>query len=1145
MKSYLILIKYCLSIFLIFTQLSIASPQQSLNELKNKIVGNTFPQEMLENYEFYLLNNKIEFDQELNFLSGLKSSFETEYLQSVILFKENDFSNAFVKLLSLLNTNPTYYPYYELLTKAARITNNESNVENNFNKITSEKFKNYLKAQLSYQKAEYLSAKELFNIVLKSDSTSFETLYMIAYTQRNLGKYDSALEYFNKAVKIVERNEKLLAKVTIAIGSLFYLSGNYEKAKELYKRGLKTASESGNNTEKIKALLNFGMILDEEGNIDKARVNFEEASKLAAEIGDNELEATCLSEYAVSYTYTDERIKAREKYEQSFLLFQKLKNKRRVAVTAVNIGNSFLNVANYKSSIKYYELGLKEAGENVRTKMLALRGLGDVYTNLSDFAKALDYYTKAKILAKQINDVPANAKINIGLGILYFNLEMPQKALELLKESERSLSETENPYLKLEIEQKIGIIYSSIDSLSLAYSYLKNSTNLAKIFGDIYSEILSNTFLVDILIKQGDINFASPLLNETIKSTIENDYKQLLGLQNLLLSEISKAKLDKTNQIKYISRAKTYAAESNDFSTLITANQKLGEIYEQNHELEKAEKYYQTAIDLIENNYNSLFTKSDIQIKFFSNYYSVYNSLINLYLSESKFSSAFELLEKSKAKNTNQNLVILKLESAFNNDKLLNEYFDFTWKLNSGLYNEDELNLIAERLKIIKDSISLVNPNYGAYLNNNSHFSFNEIQKKLKANQYFISFFVQNNYLFAFQISSLGLKTKRINVSLNKLNELKSAISPYYNNNIANNEISFNKDLFAFNAESAQEFYKNIVQPIVSEIPTDSKIIFSLPSEMMNIPFEFLVTKSNSDSSPYLLDDKRFLINDFNISYTPSALIWNKLKNDNRSNSKIALLIGDPFFDSDNQEAAGMRGLTSEMDFNSRNINNLRLEYSADEIETISSLLGDEKIYLAKDATETAFKNNVERASIVHLSTHSFLYKNNPLILFSNDDKENDGFLEVGEILKLNLRSDMVVLSSCKSGLGRIDKAEGIIGMQKAFFDAGAKSMVVSHWDVDDKYTSIFMKYFYSFLSDGYSKSESLRLAKLKFIKLNKANPYYWSAFTIAGNDMPIGIEIKNYNFVILLTILFSILVLGFYFLYYQRYWGKKIVKAI
>ena len=67
---------------------------------------------------------------------------------------------------------------------------------------------------------------------------------------------------------------------------------------------------------------------------------------------------------------------------------------------------------------------------------------------------------------------------------------MPRKALEILKESENNLTETENPYLKLEIEQKIGIIYNSIDSISSANSYLKNSANLAKKYGDIYSEIL-------------------------------------------------------------------------------------------------------------------------------------------------------------------------------------------------------------------------------------------------------------------------------------------------------------------------------------------------------------------------------------------------------------------------------------------------------------------------------------------------------------------------------------------------------------------------------------------------------------------------------------------------------------------------------
>jgi CHAT domain-containing protein len=332
---------------------------------------------------------------------------------------------------------------------------------------------------------------------------------------------------------------------------------------------------------------------------------------------------------------------------------------------------------------------------------------------------------------------------------------------------------------------------------------------------------------------------------------------------------------------------------------------------------------------------------------------------------------------------------------------------------------------------------------------------------------------------------------------------------------------------------------------MVSDIPSNSKLIFSLPNEMLTIPFELLVTQSNDDSSPYLLDDKRFLIEDYIISYTPSISIWNDLKNNNIPNTQTALLIGDPYFENENESVSQMRGLTAEIDLFSRNMNQQRLEYSQEEIESIGSLLSNGEIYLSINATETIFKNNVEDASLVHLSTHSFLYKNNPLILFSNTDKENDGYLEVGEILNLNLKSDMVVLSSCKSGLGKVDKAEGIIGMQKAFFDAGAKSVIVSLWDVNDKYTSIFMKYFYSFLSNGVSKSEALRFAKLKFIKQINPNPYYWSAFTIAGNDSPINIQVMNYTYYIFFVGLFLILIYIFYILYIRSNKKKLIVHNI
>lgn len=1145
MQLFKVYLKYCFIVLLLLTQTRISAKQQSLQELKNRISGNIFPHEILEDYEFYILNNKIGFDQELKFLSELNKSFDTEYLQSVVLFKNNNFDKSFNKLYALLKETPGYYPYYNLLTKTTSITNNELKVRNTLEQLTSKKHINYLDAQLSYQNSQYEDAKEKFNLVFDADSTSFEALYMIAYTNRNLGDYDSAFKYFNKAGKMLQEDNPLVAKITIAIGSLFYLSGNYENAKEAYNTGLKKATESGYTSERIKALINLGMILDEEGEIEKARINFDKACELADIIGDNELEAISLSEYAVSYTYTGEIVNARGKYEKSFSLFERLKNKNRFAFTSINIGNIYLNVSNYKSAINYYEIGLNEAGENVRTKMLALRGLGDVYTNLLNYSKALDYYKEAKELAKQIKDIPAEAKINIGLGILYYNLDMPQKALEILKEREGNLSESENPYLKLEIEQKIGIIYNSLDSLNLAHSYLQSSSKLANKYGDIYSEILSNTFLAETMMNQNDLSSAYSLLKTTIATTTNIEDNQLLGVQNLIISDIYKLKDDKEKQIKYVEQAIFHAEQSYDFITLIEANHKLGKVYEQNVKLTIAEEYYKKAIYLVELNNNRLFHKADIQIKFFSNYYSIYNSLINLYLSENNFVKAFEILEKSKARNTNQNLSNLKFANSAVSQKLLDEYYDLTWKLSSGIYNKTELSKIEYQFNELKDSISLINSSLEKYLSDDIQFSINEVTSNLENNQYLISYYVQQNYLYAFQLSIYGLKTEKLNISTKQIDELKNNISPYYNAKVGGNEISFNKDLFAFNADGAKTFYQNIVQPITKNIPKDSKIIFSLPSEMITIPFELLVTQSSDEQSPYILNDKKFLIDDYIISYTPSVAIWNKLRNRNNSNNETALLIGDPIFENGIDVVAETRGLMDEIDFFSRNMNHQRLEYSEEEIKSIGSLLSNNYIYLSKDATETTFKKNVEDASIVHLSTHSFLYKNNPLILFSNTDEENDGFLEVGEILNLHLNSDMVVLSSCKSGLGRVDKAEGIIGMQKAFFDAGAKSVVVSLWDVNDKYTSIFMKYFYSFLSDGISKSEALRFAKLKFIKLNNPNPYYWSAFTIAGNDAPISIQIRTHTFVFTLAGIFLTLIITIYYLYKRKFRSGILIKNI
>lgn len=253
------------------------------------------------------------------------------------------------------------------------------------------------------------------------------------------------------------------------------------------------------------------------------------------------------------------------------------------------------------------------------------------------------------------------------------------------------------------------------------------------------------------------------------------------------------------------------------------------------------------------------------------------------------------------------------------------------------------------------------------------------------------------------------------------------------------------------------------------------------------------------------------------------------------SKYRQVLFVGDPEISNKDFAISYRGGLLEDNPLESRSLVLFPLKYSRQEIEQLSDMFSDRSVFLLKDATEKNFKENAANSSIIHLSTHSFLYKDQPLIIFSKGpDKENeDGYLELEEIHQLKLNSDLVVLSSCRSGIGAVDKAEGILGMQKSFFEAGAKSVVVSMWDVNDKYTSLFMQSFYKYLVDGNDKSEALRKAKVFFMKNYSANPYNWGAFVLSGNISPINISKEN-HFPLLLIIIF-ILATGLFFVYYFK----------
>jgi CHAT domain-containing protein len=162
-------------------------------------------------------------------------------------------------------------------------------------------------------------------------------------------------------------------------------------------------------------------------------------------------------------------------------------------------------------------------------------------------------------------------------------------------------------------------------------------------------------------------------------------------------------------------------------------------------------------------------------------------------------------------------------------------------------------------------------------------------------------------------------------------------------------------------------------------------------------------------------------------------------------------------------------------------------------------------IYLGQQASEDKLKHlRLSDYKIIHFASHGYLddrfFNRSALILSVNENAAEDGFLQVREIYQLRLNADLVVLSACQTGKGKLEQGEGVLGLTRAFISAGAKSVVSTLWNIDDQVSSDFMTTFYQHLLAGKSKTQSLRAAKLTMIHSHYNHPFYWAAFVLNGD---------------------------------------------
>lgn len=291
----------------------------------------------------------------------------------------------------------------------------------------------------------------------------------------------------------------------------------------------------------------------------------------------------------------------------------------------------------------------------------------------------------------------------------------------------------------------------------------------------------------------------------------------------------------------------------------------------------------------------------------------------------------------------------------------------------------------------------------------------------------------------------------------------------------------------------------------VNTLQLNQKLTIITDGILAYLPFELL-----SDN------DGKYLMENHDLTYVFSA---NSMAGAETKTSNINFIAFAPDFQ--NEVSTHSDVVRSEL---------AQLPGALQEVKSITEIQEGE-IFSDSLATETNFLKHTAKAGLIHLATHAIVddvLPNQSKLAFSiSGDTINDGYLHAHEIFNLDLNAQLVTLSACNTGFGKIKKGEGVMSLSRAFAYAGVPATVVSLWPASDKSTPELMRYFYQNLKEGQPKDVALNNARKQYLEnaQGKArHPFYWGGFVVIGDNSPIESERNLLVWLVPVLILFVLI---------------------
>jgi len=888
------------------------------------------------------------------------------------------------------------------------------------------------------------------------------------------GKKQKAVEYGSAVVKLMAAaapGSEQHARALLMLGSVHAQFEQYEKSVPYIEQAVQIMADLQLGPDQIEALAGLSVVLANATQYDRALAHLQSAVSLSQALNQQELLARLYVNIGGIYDRgLNQYALAMQNYNKALAIYRETEMTAEIARMLLSIGRCYRLMGNFIEAQSLSQQALKLIAsdpESIHLKAQIIFEQANLAWFQAEYEAAFKLQRTCYKLARE-HGWPLMQTLSLNTsGLIWWTLGNNRKALAELENALAFGRDLKVPDDEIaNIHHNKGLVYREMgryrDALDAFDRALDIDTRLKSRWAVAYD--LRNKALT--FFRMGQPEASVPLFERAVAEAKSignrvNEVKVLLGLGDAHLAIGNHSKSEKFYH-DALNLAKSMALPETEWRSLFG----LAKLRLAAGQREAAVKLLLEAITIIER------VRADIKIdllkeSFINNKLDVYETLVRLLADMDKVTESFEIAERSRARNF---IDLLGNQRLSLGQALAQQLYDRQVLIRSKIQEHE--TLLAQSVEeadrgMYRAALGQLNSDYNDLMLDiqaqNPQLSSMISVEPLKADKLLqtlekdvglLAYYVLSDEIFCWVIRPQGIKLTRTPIGKDTVGQ---AILEYRR--------------MIQNIEPLEDQSKELFNWLLAPVSSDLEGVKTL-GIIPHGPLHYL-------SFATLADDTSYLIDRYALFYLPSASVLNYTLSKRIAEKKLSVLaignpdLGDPVF---------------ELPFAEHEVDSIRWNFPS-----ITTMTKDK-------ATESWVVKNVEKFGIIHMASHGEFNPVNPLFssIKLSRGEDADGDLAAAEIFGLKINADVVVLSACQTGLGKVTDGDDVIGLNRAFFYAGTHTIVSSLWRVSDIATAVLIKQFYRrYVS--LNKADSLRAAILH-VKQRYPHPSYWGAFTLVGD---------------------------------------------